>query len=97
MQLTETFLADFVQIFNEVDADDDGVVSGPQLHELARRLAATEDLSCSEKAKGVLEEAHVVALSAIQGYRRATFSECVELLTGLISARQDAVLEDLPP
>uniref|UniRef100_A0A7S4V0U3 EF-hand domain-containing protein n=1 Tax=Alexandrium monilatum TaxID=311494 RepID=A0A7S4V0U3_9DINO len=85
MQLTEEFLADFVELFAEVDTDDDGIVNGPQLLELIRRLGSRDGLGAA--AAEALDEARAAAESAVRGRQSATFSECVELFNGMIGAR----------
>lgn len=92
MNLTEAFLADFGCMFSEVDADNIGVLSTPQLLELGRRLATLDPdvLPRVEAAsQAALAEAHVAAQAAARSLPcgRATFSECVELFTRLIAAR----------
>jgi hypothetical protein len=95
MQLTEGFLTDFVQIFKMTDTDSDGILNGPQLEELIHHLGTIDEVDgCSPEAIASLMEAESAASNNIRHYRRATFSECVDLCTGLISARWAAVGED---
>lgn len=96
MQLTVDFLSDFVAIFREVDSDDDGAIADGELEELVDRLADVRNAVSAS----ALEQARTAALESIAKreedhnasggtgtFGRATFSECVDLFTELISAR----------
>lgn len=98
MGLTEAFLSDFVEIFRKVDTSGDGVLSYQNLEELIRQVGYVEpfqqniDEEFSTVEDPVLAEAKTTAHTAIRRFRKgATFSQCVELLTGLISARWGAI------
>jgi hypothetical protein len=92
MGLTEGFLADFVQIFKQVDTDQDGIVNFTQLDELVRRVGYVENVEDNSPSGTVLMEAKSTTYTAVRRYRKgATFSQCVDLFTGLISARWGAV------
>jgi len=98
MGLTEAFLSDFVEIFRKVDTSGDGVLSYQSLEELIRQVGYVEPFQGNIDEEGyaventVLTEAKATAHTAIRRFRKgATFSQCVELLTGLISARWGAI------
>lgn len=96
MELTEGFLADFVKTFADVDSDEDGIVNQQELAELVNRLVIDINLnqdSSLNQASSTLNEARLQVSAAIRPYSRATFSECVDIFTGMISARW-ALLRD---
>eukprot|EP00929_Paragymnodinium_shiwhaense_P107472 TRINITY_DN7358_c0_g1_i1.p1 TRINITY_DN7358_c0_g1~~TRINITY_DN7358_c0_g1_i1.p1 ORF type:complete len:598 (-),score=172.54 TRINITY_DN7358_c0_g1_i1:36-1829(-) len=95
MELTENFLADFVSVFKMVDADEDGIVNHKELSDIVDGLLM--DLPMDEVSPAdanALTEARVQTSAAIRGCTRATFSECVDIFTGMISARW-TLLRDL--
>jgi len=98
MNLTEAFLADFVRIFKQVDSNNDGIVDSAQLEELVRRVGQVDGIETNSPASTVLMEAKAATANSIRKFRRATFSQCVDLFTGLISARWAATeeLEGVP-
>eukprot|EP00929_Paragymnodinium_shiwhaense_P017168 TRINITY_DN126161_c0_g1_i1.p1 TRINITY_DN126161_c0_g1~~TRINITY_DN126161_c0_g1_i1.p1 ORF type:complete len:476 (+),score=124.44 TRINITY_DN126161_c0_g1_i1:86-1513(+) len=89
MQLTEGFLCEFVEVFRQIDTDKDGILTGAQLELLVRQLSNVEEAD----AEGLqaLGEAEAAAASTMAPYLQATFSECVDLCTGLVSARWAAL------
>lgn len=92
MNITEAFLSDFRRFFMELDTDDDGILSGSELHELCCRIATLEghlSSGVAAAAAQALQEAKTAATRAISelAAHRATYSESVELLTGLVGAR----------
>merc|ERR1712031_116234 len=92
MTLTEAFLGDFVQIFRQVDSRGDGVLDYQGLEELVRRVGYVEQAEDGAPAGQVLMEAKATAYTAVRRFKRgATFSQCVDLYTGLISARWGAI------
>lgn len=103
VQLTEAFLVDFVRLFREVDADGDGALDGAQIEELVHRLGRAESGWDEEvdsplaAARAALAEARAEAAIQCSGLQHATFSECVDLLTALVSARWAARGEDRGP
>lgn len=92
MSLTEAFLKEFVEIFKEIDTDKDGILSLSQLEELTRQVGYIDDLEESSAPATVLLEAKNTTFTALRNFRKgATFSECVDMFTGLISARWGAM------
>jgi len=90
MSLTESFLSEFVQIFQGIDEDKDGILSHADLEELVRQVGYIEGQDGNEMndPTGVLFEAKNTTYGSVRKLQQgATFSECVDLFTGLISAR----------
>lgn len=90
MQLTESFLKDFVEIFNEIDTDRDGIVQAHEMEKLVETLATIDETThCSPEGMAGLVEQENACKAAMRNtqYNRATFSECVDICTGLVSAR----------
>jgi len=93
MELTEGFLADFVKTFADADQDEDGIVNQPELQEIVNRLLVDINYNTDGAATSSLNEARLQVIAAIRDYQRATFSECVDIFTGMVSARW-AILKD---
>lgn len=93
MNLTEAFLADFCEIFKKVDSNSDGIVDTAQLEELVRRVGHVDGIEANSPASTVLMDAKAATANSIRKFKRATFSQCVDLFTGLISARWAATEE----
>jgi len=87
MHLTEGFISEFTEIFRDIDVDGDGMLNRAQLEELVDRLSTLDCETCSLQASASLLEAQHSVLASTRLMRRATFSECVDLTTSLISAR----------
>lgn len=92
MSLTEAFLSDFVQIFRQVDQSGDGILNYTGLEELVRRVGYVEQAEEGTDAGTLLMEAKATTYSSLRKFKGgATFSQCVDLFTGLISARWGAI------
>merc|ERR1711972_299707 len=92
MNLTEAFLADFVKIFRQVNTEGTGVVAGEQLEELVRRVSFVQAVEDGTVSGRILVQAKANTLNSIRPFKKgATFSQCVDLFTALISARWDVV------
>jgi len=92
MSVTDTFLSDFVQIFKRLDTDCDGVLNGSELDQLVLQVGYVEGVVDDGAIGCVLQEATATAFAAVRRLGScATFSQCVDVLTGLISARWGAI------
>lgn len=92
MSLTEAFLKEFVEIFREIDTDQDGILKFKELEELVRRIGYVEELEELGGPATVLLEAKNTTFVQVQRCQKgATFSECVDMFTSLISARWGAL------
>lgn len=90
MSLTESFLSDFVAIFRQIDTKGEGFLEYQQLEELVRNLSLVG--GNDDDSNMLMLEAKATAYAAVRRFKRgATFSQTVDLLTGLISARWSAL------
>lgn len=97
MDLTEGFFSDFARTFEEVDQDEDGIVSQVEMDDLLNKLLVDINLisdNASVAARNTLNEAKLELQTVIQTCRRATFSECADMFTGVVSARW-AIIKDM--
>jgi len=93
--LTEGFLADFVQIFRQVNDDGTGFIAGVQLEDLVTRLGYVQAIEEGRVSGRALFEAKAEAMRSIQLFKKGvTFSQCVDLFKDLISARWQAVYQE---
>lgn len=93
MALTESFLQDFRAIFREIDTGSRGALEFAELQELVERVGSIDH---PDGIPAVLDEAKNTLITAIVKQKTrfekgVTFSECVGLFTGLISARWGVV------
>lgn len=99
MNLTENFLSDFISMFNAVNEEvqegssSAGTLESGQLTELVRRLSHVQGLAHAQSAS--LLEARERATAHALRVRRATFSQCVNIFSDLISARWGAIQSSL--
>lgn len=93
MSLTEAFLSDFVEKFKQVDTNRAGILNYQQLEDLVNEIGHIEELD--NLAAAVLDEARNSTLTQMRCFAKgATFSQCVDIFTALISARWGA--QNLP-
>eukprot|EP00929_Paragymnodinium_shiwhaense_P040964 TRINITY_DN21306_c0_g1_i1.p1 TRINITY_DN21306_c0_g1~~TRINITY_DN21306_c0_g1_i1.p1 ORF type:complete len:361 (-),score=92.24 TRINITY_DN21306_c0_g1_i1:129-1211(-) len=76
------YLAQFVALFESVDTDGDGILSGPELLELLESLVAAVPAANLKLA----EAARLPLLVDLRGRASATFSQCTGLFEGIIAA-----------
>lgn len=92
MSLTEAFLSDFVNIFRQVDMNNDGVLGFDALEDLVRQVGTVKDVEPGTPAGTVLMEAQATTYTVVRRFKQGgTFSQCVDIFTGLISARHGAI------
>lgn len=86
LELTERSTKAFVMIFKVFDAAEEGSLSHASLLEFANRLAygdpVTRSLSGAFEAMG---ETLARTNEALHGYRRATFSECLDIFADILA------------
>jgi len=93
--LTEGFLTDFVEIFRQVNTDGTGFITGAQLEDLVSRVSYVTAVEEGRLSGRALFDAKAEAMTSIQRFKKgATFSQCVDLFKGLISARWNAVYQE---
>jgi hypothetical protein len=98
VELTERFLEDFTRIFKLVDRKGDGRLDRAELKDLsdgfvmdlehmsANSSGTRADVNRTQRLQGVAEARSQVN-DRVRTIKSATFSECVDIFTGLISAR----------
>lgn len=87
LDMTEAYIADFKNAFHEIDADDDGVLSAAELHELCSRLGklmASELSVASALQLQALEVSKARTSQKIEDYRCPC---AAEIFSSLLTAR----------
>lgn len=85
--LTESFLEDFIGAFKDIDLDADGVIQNAEMKNLTQSMMMGFDSDIHAADATALSDAATQVMLIIEERERATYSECVDIFTDLISAR----------